>query len=228
MNCEMSQALIELSAEEIPPAAAAELGAHLQTCPACRKLRVAQRLLLKALQAGCVPDMPATMPERVLERVFVRDAQKRRRRLSVTAGLAASLLLGLVLGVLLVGKSAPDYSLQNGVLMLPSERPTVVGIAFNANATLENVQFTIDLPDGVHVGNQAEAQRVSWTGELRKGQNLVKLPLLAHRGAQGVLRAELDHGSEHREFTVPILAQETPTGGVRLWQSLGQVFDWHW
>lgn len=228
MNCEMSQALIELSAKEMPPAAAEELRAHLQTCPACRKVRVAQRLLLKALQADCVPGMPAGLPARVLERVYVRDAQRRRRRLSVAAGLAASLLLGLVLGVLFTGKPAPDYSLQNGVLMLPSERPTVVGIAFTANSTLENVQFTIDLPDGVLVGNRPDLHRVSWIGELRKGQNLVKLPLLAHRGALGVLKAELDHGTDHREFTVPILAQETPWGGKRLWQSLWHAFHWHW
>jgi hypothetical protein len=227
MNCEMSRALIELSAEEIPGAAAAELRAHLQTCPACRKVGEAQRLLLKALQAASAPDMPAATSGHVLGRVFALDAQRRRRRLSVAAGLAATLLLGLALGVLLAGKSAPDYTVQNGVLMLPSERPTVVGIAFTANATLENVQFTIDLPDGVQVDDQPDFHRVSWMGELRKGQNLVKLPLLAHRGAQGVLRAELDHGTEHREFTVPILAQETPWGGKRLWQSLRHTFDWY-
>ena len=227
MNCEMSQALIDLSAEEMPPSAALELRAHLQACPACRRLGGAQRLLLKALQVSPVPGLPAAMQGRVLERMFALYAKRRRRRLSVAAGLAASLLLGLALGVLLTGKSAPDYTMQNGVLMLPSERPTVVGIAFNANAALENVQFTIDLPEGVQVGRQPYLHRVSWTGELRKGQNLLKLPLLAHRGAQGVLRAELDHGTEHREFTVPILAQETSWGGRRLWQGLRRAFDWH-
>ena len=228
MNCEMSQALIELSADEIPAAAAAELRGHLQTCPACRKLAGAQRLLLKALQAGSAAGMPEAMPGRVLERVFALDAHRRRRRLSVAAGLAATLLLGLGLGVLLAGRPAPDYTVQNGVLMLPSEHPTVVGIAFTANATLENVQFTIDLPDGVQVDHQPYLHRVSWMGELRKGQNLLKLPLLAHRGAQGVLRAELDHGTEHREFTVPLLAQQIPWGGIRLWQDLRHALGWHW
>jgi len=115
---------------------------------------------------------------------------------------------------------------QGGKLILQSERPTTVGVAFDAGSRLKNVRFTIDLPAGMQVVGQPSMRHLSWMGELHKGQNLLKLPVIAHAGTDGLLTAELSQGSDHRTFNVSVLAEAPLPLESRLWHGLVQVFDW--
>jgi len=227
MNCEITQALLDVPASEIPDATMVQVQTHLETCPACSKAWRMKRLLSASLKASPTPFLPEGAADRLLARVFAADAQRRRRRTAVSVGLAAILVLGLVLGFTLneFVTPAPDYALRGGKLILQSERPTTVGVAFDAGSTLKNVRFTIDLPVGMQVADQPGLRHLSWVGELRKGQNLLRLPVIAHAGTAGLLTAELSQGGGRRTFSVSVLSEEPAPLASRLWRGLTQVFD---
>ena len=227
MNCEIPQALLDVPASEIPDAVMAEVRVHLETCSTCNKAWRMKRLLSTTLTASPAPVLPEGTANRILARVFAADAQQRRRHTAAFIGLAAALVLSLILGFTLNEQITPipDYTLRGGRLILQSEHPTTVGVAFDSGSTLKNVRFTVDLPAGMQVAGQPGLHHLSWMGELRKGQNLLKLPVIAHAGTDGLMTAELSRGAERRTFSVPVLAEEPAPFASRLWRGLIQAFN---
>ncbi|MGA9854335.1 MAG: hypothetical protein WBR29_03535 [Gammaproteobacteria bacterium] len=227
MNCEILKQLLDVPTADIPDAALADIQIHLETCRACNKAWQMKRLLSATLNASPAPGLSETAAHRILERVFATDIQRRHRRAVVSIGVAAVLMLGLVLGVTLNRFLAPvpDYVMRGDTLILQSERPTTVGVAFDAGSTLKDVHFTIDLPAGMQVAGQPGLRHLTWVGELHKGKNLLKLPVIAHAGTDGLLTAELSQGSDHRTFNVSIQAEAPLPLGRRLWHGITQAFD---
>ncbi|HVA55903.1 MAG TPA: hypothetical protein VNI53_08950 [Gammaproteobacteria bacterium] len=228
MNCEILKALLDVPASEIPDAAMADVNIHLETCHACSKAWRMKRLLSATLKASPAPILPDAAAHRILTRVFTADTQRRHRRTVISVGIAAVLVLGLILGFTLNQfiTPVPEYAVRGGDLILQSERPTTVGVAFDAGSTLKNVHFTIDLPAGMQVAGQPSMRHLSWMGELHKGKNLLKLPVVAHAGTDGLLIAELSQGSDHRTFNVSVRAEAPLPLVIRLWHGLIQAFDW--
>jgi hypothetical protein len=228
MNCEILKQLLDVPTAEIPDATLADAQSHLETCRACNKAWRLQRLLSAALRASPAPVLSEATAHRMLARVFTADTQRRHRRTVVSVGLAAVLVFGLALGVTLNRFLAPlpDYIVRGDKLILQSEHPTTVGMAFDAGSTFKDVRFTIDLPAGLQVAGQPGVRHLTWVGELHKGKNLLKLPVIARAGTDGLLTAELSQGTDHRTFNVSIQAEAPLPLGSRLWHGITQAFDW--
>ena len=93
---------------ELAPEARQEVAAHLEICPGCQgELALLSRLdaALGALEAQ---PLPAQLPQRVLERL-----RPRRRYWWQSLAMAASLILGIVLGGTLARDFYP-YPASNG------------------------------------------------------------------------------------------------------------------
>ena len=224
MNCEISQSLLDVPAAEIPAAARAQIQAHLETCAACRTTWRTQRLLGAALAAVPAPDFSEAAGQRLLARVFAADSHRQQRKLLTAA--AAVLVAGLAVALALVRYTpTPGYEFHDGTLILQSEQPTTVGVRFDSGAALENVRFTIDLPQGMQLAGQPGLRHLSWVGELRKGQNLLKLPVVAHAGTHGVLTAELSQNGGRRRFSLAVFTSQPDPLAVRVWHGLTHSFD---
>jgi len=92
----------ELAAELQGP-----LEAHLKACAGCRR-ELAQLQALDAALGGLSAPVPPRIPEKVLARI-----QSRRLRWWQSLAIAASLLVGLILGGTMARDFYP-YQLQNG------------------------------------------------------------------------------------------------------------------
>ncbi len=226
MNCELLKKLLDVPATEIPDATLADIHIHIESCHACNQAWRMKQLLSAALKASPAPMLSEAAAHRILAQVFAADTQRRRNVMSV--GIAAVLVLGLALGFTLnhFMVPVPDYVMRGDKLILQSERPTTVGVAFDAGSTLKDVHFTIELPAGIQVAGQPGVRHLTWVGELHKGKNLLKLPLVAHAGTDGLLTAKLSQGTDHQTFNVSIRAEAPLPMGSRLWHGLAQAFDW--
>jgi hypothetical protein len=227
MNCESIKTLLEVPAHEIPQSVMLQVQMHLRNCRGCDSTWQAQRLLAESLRLQPAPAMPEGFAADVLTRVFAADLRSRRRRTIVAYGLAATLVFGTVLGFGLAHMTGDesDYQVVDGRLVLQSEHPTTIGVAFNAGTALKDVRFTIDLPAGMQVAGQPGVRHLSWSGELRKGQNLLKLPVIADQGTDGALTAVLSSGAERRTFQLQVVAEKSATFAARLKQQITQKLD---
>lgn len=227
MNCNYVRSLLDISAAEVPEPLKSELDAHIDACPACQRAFETLRRVDAVLRAWPAPPPPPEYPQRVLRRMF-EDAVRRRRRTVAALGFAAVLAVGVLIGSLLGVRAGqrPDYTLQDGALVLQGGRPTTVGVSFEAASSLQSVRFTIDLPSGMQLTDRPGMRHLSWMGELRKGRNLLRLPVVAQAGTDGVLVAVLSSGVGSRTFRLHVLAEDPASSGAIIVRRIGAVLGW--
>lgn len=96
MNCLDSRNELQRLLDGLEPARPGPLRDHLAACIACRESHRAAQRLLEGLRGRSQPVPPAAFAEKVVRRVLFekqRFREKTRRRLYLTAALAASILV---------------------------------------------------------------------------------------------------------------------------------------
>lgn len=174
------------------------LEAHLATCDACAAERSFLQALRRDLRALPVPPPREGFEARVL--ATLRAAQPPqaplRRKPAAFAypfALAAGLLLAL--GFFGAGTPVPEFDPAAG---------EPLRLVFNSDAALRDVQFELELPEGVELEGYPGERRVVWRSDLDAGSNLLELPVRAV-GGEGLLTATLVHGTEVRRFEVRVV-----------------------
>lgn len=182
---------------------------HAQQCQHCAAYHRQMQAMLKALNSLPAPGpTPAGLNERLFANAGAGRPQKRydtARRLSI----AASVLV-VVLGAVLLNPWAPDDARQGATQVLLSvDRPKNVHVVFDAEDKVRNVEYTIELPDGVEVDGYPGLEVLRWTGELQAGRNGLTLPLVGRRiGTNGVLKARIRYRDVQRELNIPVQTPE--------------------
>jgi len=176
---------------------------HLERCPNCRRLH--QHAV--ALQAA-VRTLPAPTPHPG----FVDEALGRAsraaagaawpsRRAVISVALAATLVLGVALGVFLATQPAP---MPVPTVALTLERPETVRLMFNSAKPLQAATLSLALPGNVELVGYGDRRELTWQTDLREGGNLLQLALVARGTAKGELVARLSHGSGSKTFRLKI------------------------
>jgi hypothetical protein len=111
--------------------------------------------------------------------------------------LAASLVLGLALGAFFTLREAPVQTVALAV-----EKAETVRMVFNSAKPLRAATMRLSLPENVEVLGYAGQRELTWQTDLREGQNLLQLPLIARGAVKDDLLARLSHGSSTKTFRV--------------------------
>jgi anti-sigma factor RsiW len=100
MNCLECRDLLQQRLDgNFSPACQPALDVHLAACPACRELHAAVPCLLEGVRAQTTPLPPSGLAERIGAALLLQARRQRRtRRLSFAAAMAASILAILTIG----------------------------------------------------------------------------------------------------------------------------------
>lgn len=199
-------------AEACAPGAAAELRAHLASCPACARLAQDVRTLELALRE--LPPVPlpagfeanlrgrlAELPrERALRHGLTRPAFLR-------AGLAFASVLAVAVGLWLAQpRTAPVEMVQRELVS--------VEVEVEAVAATSGVAVEITLPEGLAVQSDdprlASLRTLAWTTELAAGTNRFALVLRAD--APGDQRVHVALTAEGRHAETDLAVRVRPEG----------------
>ena len=121
------------------------------------------------------------------------------RRAVIGLALAATLVLGVSLGVFLATPSAPAQTVA-----LTLERPETVRLMFNSAKPLQAATLSLALPENVELVGYGNRRELAWQTNLREGGNLLQLALVAHGTVKGELVAGLSHGGRSKTFRLKI------------------------
>lgn len=220
-------------------AAAARLATHAGLCRGCAAGLTEERRLRRALR-----DLPAPSPRRGFAAEALRVAvlaeraslQKRHRHnwtFALGGALVASLCITVVLGLreapspVLAGSAqqrmavALQPSLQTVSLTVGQVEP--LRLRIESPRDFADVRFSVDLPDHVSLAGQPGIRAMTWKGVLRKGDNVLELPLLAEVGAAGLMQARVSWGAfEQRIETSLVSSPAAHTAGQRT-SSMGGI-----
>jgi hypothetical protein len=184
---------------------------HLAGCAECRRVHERAVEVQAALRRLPPPEMHPSFVDRAIARATRSKAAGAHAMWREVAGiaLAASLVLGVALGAFLSMREAP---VQNVSLAL--ERPQTVRMVFSSAKPLRAATVSLALPENLEVVGYGGQRELTWQTDLREGQNLLQLPLIAHGAVKDELLARLSYGASTKTFRVKIELDNASTSGM--------------
>lgn len=211
MNCnDFEQWLHDYLDHDLEPGRVAAMEAHQQACDRCRQHLDGERNLRGALRRLPVAEPSAAFFDRAVQQASRRQRMRRTRQ-GIGAALAAGLVLAVAVNTLFdIGQrpattpGAAVLSAQQPVVQLALNEKRDVRLVFDAATELNAAQVTLRLPAQVRVAGYPDRQQLSWATRLKRGKNLLVLPVSALRFGHGTLVAEIAHNGNTRAFTVDL------------------------
>lgn len=194
---------------------------HAAGCADCRARIDRERGLRDALAALPVEGPGTDFFERALTAARQDQDQAQdastviRRRWTARFGgaLAAGFVVWFAAGLLLKAPvftpepALPDVAISMG-------QPTPVNLVFTSAGDLEGARVSLQLPAGVELAGYDGRRQLTWTTDLKDGNNVLTLPLVAHDAPDGALVARLEHGDETKTFRLKVRITPTTQGTV--------------
>ena len=211
MECrDFTQQLDDCLDGRLDAAARRSIQEHLERCPDCRRLHQHAAALQAALRTLPAPTPRQGFVDQALSRATgaAAGAVRTPRRGVLGMALAASLVLGVAVGVFLVTRPAPVPTVA---LML--ERPETVRLMFNSAKPLQAATLSLALPGNVELVGYGDRE-LSWQTDLREGGNLLQLPLVARGTAKDELVASLSHGGTSKTFRLKFEVDNAGKSGM--------------
>ena len=188
---------------------------HLVVCDGCNEVVGRERKFRLALGS-----IPAQQPEAgFVEQAFASATGRGGYKsgwwvgFSAGGGLAVAVLLLFFLGLPFQGK---DTGLQQlaGVNMTINEVKNVQ-LVVNVAQNLEGSIITIMLPEHVEIDGLPGEREITWTADLKKGKNLLALPVVARQLGAAPLVARVEHDNKRKIFEVnlEVAGGESPLQG---------------
>ena len=184
---------------------------HLNICEDCRRRYHHATAVLAAVRKLSPPDPHPDFVDRAIARAIrpaAAEAYPRRRALLGMA-LAASLVLGIAAGAYLSLRSAPVQ-----MVALAVERPETVRMVFDSAKPLQAATLSIALPENIELVGFGGRREIAWQTDLREGQNLLQLPLVAHGAVKDEMVARLSHGAGSKTFRVKFEVAKADAPGM--------------
>jgi hypothetical protein len=170
----------------------------LQSCPDCRRQHEHAVTVREAVRKLSPPAMHPGFVDQALSRATRVGGARPRWRPVLGMALAASLVLGVALGVFLATRPAVQ------TVALTIDRPETVRLMFNSAKSLKAATLSLALPENVELVGYGGRRELSWQTDLREGGNLMQLPLIVHGATKEDLVARLSHGDSAKTFRLKI------------------------
>ena len=174
---------------------------HLGRCPDCRRRHEHALAVLDSVRKLTPPALHPSFTDQALSRAARPAAGGARSKWRPVLGmaLAASLVLGVALGVFLATRPEPVQA-----VVLTIDRPETVRLMFNSAKPLKGATLSLALPENVELVGYGGRRELSWQTDLREGGNLMQLPLVVRGATKEELVASLSHGGSSKTFRLKI------------------------
>ncbi len=183
-----------------------EFQTHLRVCEPCRYY-FSDRLLKEKLSALIIPNPGIDFADRVIGKTIETNRAERRHPFGGLA-LAAMLLLGIFLGLVLSDRFTEDTSLTvaHAAIALWVNQVKPVNVVIDSSDSFEDATISIVLAENIEIDGYPGTREMSWKTPLLKGKNLLTLPLILQHGTEGYMDVSYSAGDKVYKTRVPVNA----------------------
>ncbi|WP_040474395.1 anti-sigma factor family protein [Marinobacter algicola] len=210
---------------DLPPHEQEALQAHASTCVSCSELWEDEQRLQEGIMAQTVPEPDDDFESRVRAMALAgetpRNSMLRKTSLwasSIAAVLALGIFIGMQVGPVDTGMPDSDIADASGQAATDSVSEPgsgtelkTVRLAFNSRKAMNNVTLTLELPPNAELAPFPGRQTISWTVDLKQGDNVLALPINVLFPGSGKLVAHLDDGTRRKTFSTAIPGNTEPS-----------------
>ena len=172
---------------------------HLTKCNQCDKSVNALLQLQAGLKNLTVPGPSAGFEQRVFDEVRRQTTKQPSRHFvsGFASAIAAGLALWFVSTLFIVQQST---EIPTGEMTLALNATQTVRLLFDAPDDIELVTLSIDIPDNFELSGYPGSKELTWETSLKKGENVLALPIMAIDTGKGELIAQLSYGDKVKVF----------------------------
>jgi hypothetical protein len=197
--------------------------AHIWECEACRSQLGHAQDVQYALSQMPVEPMSEGFAERALRQaISAHGPQKvRKHRHWFAAGFGGTLAAGVLLAML-AGPFAPMLTQNtpvNEISMNVSE-PHNLNVVFNVPEAMNDVEFEVELSDGLQLASHPGQQVFRWRTSLKQGRNRLPLSVKASRSGDAEVIARIHKDGKQKEFRIRLNVEN---GSL---SSVGHIKNW--
>jgi len=181
--------------KQLNPEELLALEEHVSYCAECaEKLEIAKSLAI-GLRNQPLPPHTAKFKQRVFAEVRSQYKENRQRDhgYSFAAGFATAAVASLVIWFVSSVFIADSYVEQPQMIAVAMNQAQTVSLIFDSPGDIQLAELKIDLPDNMELDGYPGRRELTWQTSLKKGQNILDLPVMAIGVGQGELLAELNY-----------------------------------
>jgi len=186
---------------------------HLANCKDCQNSLGEIRAMRRALS-----ELPVAEPDELFEKRVFQEVRRRHAdnaKYKFTAGFMTAMAASLALwfaSTVFIQQVPVD---QPQIVMVALNDAHTVRLMFDAPKAIDQVTMSIGLPGHVELDGYPGNKELVWQTRLKKGQNILALPIRAVAMGEGELVAYLSYGDRKKKFRVIL---KTAGNGVTNYQ----------
>ena len=215
MRCDQAQSLFDdlLDGSLTLPAREA-LQRHLAECSGCRAAHDRARVVQRALRSLPVePPAPGFATRALRAARQAQAAGARRPRTGFAAGFATALAASLVVWLVAVSPHAP--SATGPSVAVARDHPQTINLVVNVPQDMPDAILAVHLPEATELAGYPGERQLLWQTSLRRGENLLALPVIVRGASAGELVATITHGDQQKIFRLRLQVQPGEAAGRR-------------
>ena len=181
---------------------------HLSDCPECTAMMRENRDMLQALRTlDSPPPSPGFLKLAMENAVRVEEKRLHKKWFRHYAAVAAMLCL-VVLGSMNLPWLATETTQEPAIILSLHETKDVTLLVQSAKA-LDQATITILLPPQLMLASNPGLREMSWQADIKAGQNLISLPLVASSAGLVMVTATIEHDNQVK--TMQMLVEVVPS-----------------
>ncbi len=158
--------------------------------------------------------IPVPVPEseffdRALARTVTMTKKHEQRRWLVT-GFGSAVAAGVV-GWMILGQPVNDSATVDQApiagLTVTIGTPKTIRFSIDSAVDLADAKLFVRLPEGVEIVGFDMQSEIDWTTTIKKGPNILELPIVVLSGTGGTIFARVEHENRTKsfEFTISVI-----------------------
>ena len=182
----------------------AELDEHLAGCAECRSAFEAAITFRARLEQLPVDGPSEDFFDRALDQAQRPAKVAAPKRPRILGGALAAAVVVSLSAMLLLSSPNSTPTADAFEVTVAMETATPVNVVFSTMEALQGARVSLQLPDGLELDGYSGRQMLAWTTDLRKGKNVLKLPLVAYGVPTDDIVAVLEHGDDTKTFRLRV------------------------
>lgn len=161
---------------------------HYRACAACFGKYQDALAIIEVLKKVSVPPASADFASRTLT---AASSAGQRRSIRVPGRLAAGIAASMaMLALIFVFSDSRNLGRDNVVILLGDE-VKVIKVAIDSAHAIDGVKMTIDISENLEISGYGDQKKISWKADLKKGTNVIALPISALARGEGEITARV-------------------------------------
>lgn len=203
MNCKIViTQLDDFLDETLKPAQYEQVQTHLADCDSCHQLWQQEVNFRQLLKEYPLPAPAAGLEERVFAKL---PRQTSPHRNAFVAGFSGAIAAGVVLMIaasLFFQPAVQQQQVENITLTLHQSKK--VNMVFNVPEQVAEATFSLQVPTHIEIAGKKGLHQIEWKTALKKGKNLLSLPIVANASDSGELIATIKYGKQVKTFRLKL------------------------